>query len=232
MQDNCLSVCRRARFVGPGGYNLSRLQAQTGVTISQMDGETFSVFAPTPGALSEAQDFICEICKDDRSTARRRTSPDHRCGWRLARLLSKKLKISSGKLAKFADGAAVVQVRSDPCFIPSYYVFIRSSMLALLTVVALCLRLKLGDTSVMVTAVSKTKPSTSRFVGPGGYNLRRLQAQTGVTISQVDEETFSVFAPTPGALSEAKDLIGEICNDDMDFAAVHAATEISKSSSS
>ncbi|XP_061915073.1 polyribonucleotide nucleotidyltransferase 1, mitochondrial-like isoform X3 [Entelurus aequoreus] len=194
MQDNCLSVCRRARFVGPGGYNLSRLQAQTGVTISQMDGETFSVFAPTPGALSEAQDFICEICKDDRSTARRRTSPDHRCGWRLARLLSKKLKISSGKLAKFADGAAVVQ---------------------------------LGDTSVMVTAVSKTKPSTSRFVGPGGYNLRRLQAQTGVTISQVDEETFSVFAPTPGALSEAKDLIGEICNDDMDFAAVHAATEIS-----
>ncbi|XP_061915078.1 polyribonucleotide nucleotidyltransferase 1, mitochondrial-like isoform X2 [Entelurus aequoreus] len=65
MQDNCLSVCRRARFVGPGGYNLSRLQAQTGVTISQMDGETFSVFAPTPGALSEAQDFICEICKDD-----------------------------------------------------------------------------------------------------------------------------------------------------------------------
>uniref|UniRef100_A0A8C4E6K7 polyribonucleotide nucleotidyltransferase n=1 Tax=Dicentrarchus labrax TaxID=13489 RepID=A0A8C4E6K7_DICLA len=33
----------------------------------------------------------------------------------------------------------------------------------------------------------------ARFVGPGGYNLRRLQAQTGVTISQVDEETFSVL---------------------------------------
>ncbi|XP_061826627.1 polyribonucleotide nucleotidyltransferase 1, mitochondrial [Nerophis lumbriciformis] len=58
-------VSRRARFVGPGGYNLRRLQAQTGVTISQMDEETFSVFAPTPGALSEAQDFISEICKDD-----------------------------------------------------------------------------------------------------------------------------------------------------------------------
>ncbi|XP_061913763.1 polyribonucleotide nucleotidyltransferase 1, mitochondrial-like [Entelurus aequoreus] len=56
----------------------------------------------------------------------------------------------------------------------------------------------------------------ARFVGPGGYNLRRLQAQTGVTISQVDEETFSVFAPTPGALSEAKDLIGEICKDDQE----------------
>lgn len=30
-----------------------------------MDEETFSVFAPTPGAMNEAQDFITEICKDD-----------------------------------------------------------------------------------------------------------------------------------------------------------------------
>uniref|UniRef100_A0A8P4G5A0 polyribonucleotide nucleotidyltransferase n=1 Tax=Dicentrarchus labrax TaxID=13489 RepID=A0A8P4G5A0_DICLA len=58
-------VSKRARFVGPGGYNLRRLQAQTGVTISQVDEETFSVFAPTPGAMSEAQDFITDICKDD-----------------------------------------------------------------------------------------------------------------------------------------------------------------------
>lgn len=84
---------RRARFVGPGGYNLRRLQAQTGsfsfchkrleplvfhflfwlalfvffqgVTISQVDEETFSLFAPTPGAMNEAQEFIAEICKDD-----------------------------------------------------------------------------------------------------------------------------------------------------------------------
>ncbi|XP_029031714.1 polyribonucleotide nucleotidyltransferase 1, mitochondrial [Betta splendens] len=58
-------VSRRARFFGPGGYNLRRLQAQTGVTISQVDEETFSIFAPTPGAMNEAQDFITEICKDD-----------------------------------------------------------------------------------------------------------------------------------------------------------------------
>uniref|UniRef100_UPI0037E94A8F polyribonucleotide nucleotidyltransferase 1, mitochondrial n=1 Tax=Semicossyphus pulcher TaxID=241346 RepID=UPI0037E94A8F len=58
-------VSKRARFVGPGGYNLRRLQAQTGVTISQVDEETFSVFAPTPGAMHEAQEFITEICKDD-----------------------------------------------------------------------------------------------------------------------------------------------------------------------
>uniref|UniRef100_A0A3Q4AXU4 Polyribonucleotide nucleotidyltransferase 1, mitochondrial n=1 Tax=Mola mola TaxID=94237 RepID=A0A3Q4AXU4_MOLML len=58
-------VSKRARFVGPGGYNLRRLQAQTGVTINQVDEETFSVFAPTPGAMNEAQDFLSEICKDD-----------------------------------------------------------------------------------------------------------------------------------------------------------------------
>ena len=37
----------------------------------------------------------------------------------------------------------------------------------------------------------------------------------GVTISQVDEETFSVFAPSPGAMNEAQDFIGEICKDDV-----------------
>ncbi|XP_016106691.1 polyribonucleotide nucleotidyltransferase 1, mitochondrial [Sinocyclocheilus grahami] len=66
------------------------------------------------------------------------------------------------------------------------------------------------------------------FVGPGGFNLRRLQAQTGVTISQVDEETFSVFAPTPGAMSEAQELIRAVCRDDqeqqLEFGAVYTAT--------
>ncbi|XP_003963926.1 polyribonucleotide nucleotidyltransferase 1, mitochondrial [Takifugu rubripes] len=68
------------------------------------------------------------------------------------------------------------------------------------------------------------------FVGPGGYNLRRLQAQTGVTINQVDEETFSVFAPTPGAMNEVLASISEISKDDqeqqLDFGAIYTATII------
>lgn len=36
-----------------------------GVTVSQVDEETFSVFAPTPAAMQEAREFIAEICKDD-----------------------------------------------------------------------------------------------------------------------------------------------------------------------
>ncbi|XP_060043235.1 polyribonucleotide nucleotidyltransferase 1, mitochondrial isoform X2 [Erinaceus europaeus] len=58
-------LSKRAKFVGPGGYHLKKLQANTGVTISQVDEETFSIFAPTPSAMHEARDFITEICKDD-----------------------------------------------------------------------------------------------------------------------------------------------------------------------
>ncbi|KAJ6667075.1 hypothetical protein lerEdw1_019079 [Lerista edwardsae] len=58
-------LSKRARFVGPGGYNVKKLQAETGVTVSQVDEETFSVFAPTPAAMQEAREFITEICKDD-----------------------------------------------------------------------------------------------------------------------------------------------------------------------
>ncbi|XP_030052070.1 polyribonucleotide nucleotidyltransferase 1, mitochondrial [Microcaecilia unicolor] len=58
-------LSKRMRFVGPGGLNLKKLQAETGVTLSQLDEETFSVFAPTPDAMHEAREFISEICKDD-----------------------------------------------------------------------------------------------------------------------------------------------------------------------
>lgn len=35
------------------------------MTVSQIDEETFSVFAPTPAAMHEAREFITELCKDD-----------------------------------------------------------------------------------------------------------------------------------------------------------------------
>ncbi|NXD71301.1 PNPT1 nucleotidyltransferase, partial [Eolophus roseicapillus] len=67
-----------------------------------------------------------------------------------------------------------------------------------------------------------------RFVGPGAYNLKKLQAQTGVTVSQLDEETYSVFAPTPTAMHEAREFIHDICKDDqevnLEFGAVYTAT--------
>ena len=50
----------------------------------------------------------------------------------------------------------------------------------------------------------------------------------GVTISQVDEETFSIFAPTPSAMHEARDFITDIRKNDqerqLEFGAVYTAT--------
>ncbi|XP_015686788.1 polyribonucleotide nucleotidyltransferase 1, mitochondrial [Protobothrops mucrosquamatus] len=70
----------------------------------------------------------------------------------------------------------------------------------------------------------------ARFLGPGGYNLKKLRAETGVTVSQVDEETFSIFAPVPEAMYEAKEFIKELCKDDQDyqleFGAIYTATII------
>ncbi|KAG8512387.1 Polyribonucleotide nucleotidyltransferase 1, mitochondrial, partial [Galemys pyrenaicus] len=80
----------------------------------------------------------------------------------------------------------------------------------------------------VVEAVQVPLSKRAKFIGPGGYHLKKLQAETGVTISQVDEETFSVFAPTPSAMHEARDYISEICKDDqeqqLEFGAVYTAT--------
>uniref|UniRef100_A0A663N2D5 polyribonucleotide nucleotidyltransferase n=1 Tax=Athene cunicularia TaxID=194338 RepID=A0A663N2D5_ATHCN len=54
-------LSKRLRFVGPGAYNLKKLQAKTGVTVSQLDEETYSVFAPTPSAMHELFQFVFVI---------------------------------------------------------------------------------------------------------------------------------------------------------------------------
>ncbi|XP_042141461.1 polyribonucleotide nucleotidyltransferase 1, mitochondrial isoform X2 [Peromyscus maniculatus bairdii] len=80
----------------------------------------------------------------------------------------------------------------------------------------------------VVETVKVPLSKRAKFVGPGGYHLKKLQADTGVTVSQVDEETFSIFAPTPSAMHEARDFITEICRDDqeqqLEFGAVYTAT--------
>uniref|UniRef100_G1RDY0 Polyribonucleotide nucleotidyltransferase 1, mitochondrial n=1 Tax=Nomascus leucogenys TaxID=61853 RepID=G1RDY0_NOMLE len=74
----------------------------------------------------------------------------------------------------------------------------------------------------VVETVQVPLSKRAKFVGPGGYNLKKLQ------LKQVDEETFSVFAPTPSAMHEARDFITEICKDDqeqqLEFGAVYTAT--------
>ncbi|XP_066451843.1 polyribonucleotide nucleotidyltransferase 1, mitochondrial isoform X2 [Eleutherodactylus coqui] len=84
------------------------------------------------------------------------------------------------------------------------------------------------DNSPVTETVQVPLSKRSRFVGPGGYNLKKLQAETGVTVSQLDEEVFSVFAPTPSAMQEAREFITDLCKDDQDFqlefGAIYTAT--------
>ncbi|XP_040207092.1 polyribonucleotide nucleotidyltransferase 1, mitochondrial [Rana temporaria] len=84
------------------------------------------------------------------------------------------------------------------------------------------------ENSPVVENVNVPMSKRARFIGPGGYNLKKLQAQTGVTVSQLDEEVFSVFAPTPSAMHEAREFISDICKDDQDFVlefgAIYTAT--------
>ena len=49
-----------------------------------------------------------------------------------------------------------------------------------------------------------------RFLGVGGLNLKKILAQTGVTISPMDETTYSLFAPNRDALDEAKQVIEKL----------------------
>ncbi|CAF0885958.1 unnamed protein product [Adineta ricciae] len=49
-----------------------------------------------------------------------------------------------------------------------------------------------------------------RFLGVGGINLKKILGQTGVTISPIDEITYSIFAPNKDALNEAKQIIDKL----------------------
>lgn len=47
----------------------------------------------------------------------------------------------------------------------------------------------------------------SRLLGLGGINLKKLFAETGVTVSQIDETNFHIFAPSQQAMDEAEEQI-------------------------
>ncbi|XP_046578659.1 polyribonucleotide nucleotidyltransferase 1, mitochondrial-like [Haliotis rubra] len=54
-----------------------------------------------------------------------------------------------------------------------------------------------------------------KFVGAGGYNLQKIRSQTGVTITNMDETTFQVFAPNKDAMEEAREIMEELLQDNV-----------------
>ncbi|BFZ12033.1 hypothetical protein BsWGS_15072 [Bradybaena similaris] len=65
----------------------------------------------------------------------------------------------------------------------------------------------------------------SRLVGVGGYNLRKLKSETGVTVTRIDEGSFQIFAPNSDAMGEAKEMIQKILEDqkepDLEFGSIY-----------
>jgi len=67
----------------------------------------------------------------------------------------------------------------------------------------------------------------ARLLGPGGVNLKRILADTGVQVTPLNEATFTIFAPSPAALAEAKEQLNALLEADVEpqfeFGAVYTA---------
>ncbi|ODM92933.1 Polyribonucleotide nucleotidyltransferase 1, mitochondrial [Orchesella cincta] len=76
---------------------------------------------------------------------------------------------------------------------------------------------------VMLVPVHKR----AKFIGYGGRNIKRLVAETGVQVTQIDDTSWNVFAPNSVAMDEAKDLINEFLTEerepDLQFGAIYNA---------
>lgn len=67
----------------------------------------------------------------------------------------------------------------------------------------------------------------NKFIGIGGYNLKKLKSETGVTITPLDENTFQVFATNKNAMDEAKEMIEVFLTEErepeLEFGAIYTA---------
>lgn len=67
----------------------------------------------------------------------------------------------------------------------------------------------------------------SRLIGPGGINVKKIFLTTGVHLTQEDEWTFTIFAPSVSAMEEAKEhidtLLIEVKAPELDFGAIYTA---------
>ncbi|CAH0551408.1 unnamed protein product [Brassicogethes aeneus] len=52
----------------------------------------------------------------------------------------------------------------------------------------------------------------ARLLGIGGINLKKLFAETGVQVSQIDDTTFQIFAPSQNAMDEGEEIITKLLN--------------------
>lgn len=66
-----------------------------------------------------------------------------------------------------------------------------------------------------------------KLIGPGGINLKRILMQTGAQVTQEDEMTFVIFAPSQESMDETKVVIKELLKEeqipDLEFGGIYTA---------
>lgn len=68
----------------------------------------------------------------------------------------------------------------------------------------------------------------SKFYGVGGIHLKKLFVETGVQVSQIDDNTFEMFAPDQQAMDEADEMINRWLTSeravDLEFGGIYKAS--------
>ncbi|CAD5123371.1 DgyrCDS11728 [Dimorphilus gyrociliatus] len=68
----------------------------------------------------------------------------------------------------------------------------------------------------------------AKFLGAGGFNLKRILLDTGVSITQIDDTKFNIFAPNSDSFNEAREKIDELLQDEkeitLEFGAIYDAS--------
>jgi len=100
----------------------------------------------------------------------------------------------------------------------------------ILTIMAACRkksRASMKDNGPVLETLNITAAQRPQFLGPGGYNLRKLQADAGVSIVGEEDGKFQMFAPNKDALAEATERIQELLKDcrdhELEFGAIYNA---------
>lgn len=89
---------KRGSFVGLNGYNLKKLKAEIGVTITQEsdNSNTFIFFAPNQDAMQEAEEYIEEKLKEEQEV-------DLEFG-----------KIYDAKIVEIKEGGVMIKIKGQP----------------------------------------------------------------------------------------------------------------------
>lgn len=79
-----------------------------------------------------------------------------------------------------------------------------------------------------VTEIVTVEPhQRPRLIGPGGTNIKKIYLQTGAQLTQNDENSFTIFAPSESSMAEVKELIETLLKVDkapeLDFGGIYTA---------